>query len=74
MLEDKQRWNIRHVEKPMRKNVKPILEKYIKNAKAEYPNIVFRIPTKMNFRNLLFFIFKLLTKKFNIKFTITITF
>jgi SAM-dependent methyltransferase len=34
MLEDKQRWNIRHVEKPMRKNVEPILEKYIKNAKV----------------------------------------
>lgn len=32
MLEDKERWNKRHVEKPMRKNVEPILEKYIENA------------------------------------------
>ncbi|MEA1983764.1 MAG: class I SAM-dependent methyltransferase, partial [Campylobacterota bacterium] len=29
MLEDKERWNKRHVEKPMRHNVEPILEKYI---------------------------------------------
>ncbi len=29
MLEDKQRWNKRHVEKPMRHNVEPILEKYV---------------------------------------------
>jgi len=32
MIEDKQRWNIRHVEKPMRKNVEPLLEKYIEFA------------------------------------------
>lgn len=29
MIEDKERWNKRHVEKPMRHNVEPILEKYI---------------------------------------------
>ena len=29
MLEDKERWNRRHVEKPMRKNVEPIITKYI---------------------------------------------
>jgi len=34
MLEDKERWNKRHVEKPMRKNVEPILEKYISEAKV----------------------------------------
>ena len=28
MLEDKERWNKRHVEKPMRHNVEPIIEKY----------------------------------------------
>lgn len=32
MIEDKQRWNKRHVEKPMRHSVEPILEKYIKEA------------------------------------------
>ena len=32
LIEDKQRWNKRHVEKPMRTNVEPILEKYIINA------------------------------------------
>ncbi|MBD3797845.1 MAG: methyltransferase domain-containing protein [Campylobacterales bacterium] len=32
MFEDKERWNKRHVEKPMRHNVEPILEKYIKEA------------------------------------------
>jgi SAM-dependent methyltransferase len=32
MIEDKQRWNKRHVEKPMRKNVEPVLENYIKEA------------------------------------------
>ncbi len=32
MREDKERWNIRHVEKPMRKNVEPIIEKYIEMA------------------------------------------
>ena len=34
MIEDKERWNIRHVEKPMRHNVEPILEKYIERAKV----------------------------------------
>lgn len=29
MLEDKERWNRRHVEKPMRKSVEPIITKYI---------------------------------------------
>ena len=29
MTEDKERWNKRHVEKPMRHNVEPIIEKYI---------------------------------------------
>lgn len=29
MLEDKERWNTRHVEKPMRTHVEPIIEKYI---------------------------------------------
>jgi SAM-dependent methyltransferase len=29
MYEDKERWNKRHVEKPMRKNVEPIVEKYV---------------------------------------------
>jgi len=29
MIEDKERWNKRHVEKPMRENVEPIVEKYI---------------------------------------------
>lgn len=32
MLEDKDRWNKRHVEKPMRHNVEPIVEKYISEA------------------------------------------
>ena len=32
MIEDKERWNKRHVEKPMRHNVEPIIEKYIKKA------------------------------------------
>jgi SAM-dependent methyltransferase len=32
MLEDKERWNKRHVEKPMRKSIEPILEKYIGEA------------------------------------------
>lgn len=32
MIEDKERWNRRHVEKPMRKNIEPILEKYIDEA------------------------------------------
>ena len=34
MYEDKERWNIRHVEKPMRHEVSPILEKYIKHARV----------------------------------------
>lgn len=29
MLDDKERWNKRHIEKPMRESVEPILEKYI---------------------------------------------
>jgi len=29
MIEDKERWNVRHVAKPMRKNVEPIVEKYV---------------------------------------------
>ncbi len=32
MIEDKERWNIRHVEKPMPHWVAPTLEKYIKEA------------------------------------------
>ena len=32
MLEDQQRWNIRHVEKPMPKDVTHTLQKYIKEA------------------------------------------
>jgi len=36
MIEDKQRWNKRHVEKPTRKYVEPILEKYISNADVGY--------------------------------------
>ena len=32
MIEDKERWNRRHVEKPMRHNVEPVLEKYIDEA------------------------------------------
>jgi SAM-dependent methyltransferase len=32
MIEDKERWNKRHVEKPMRHNVEPIIEKYISHA------------------------------------------
>jgi len=35
MIEDKKRWNIRHVEKPMRKNVEPVIEKYISMASGE---------------------------------------
>ena len=33
MIEDKERWNIRHVKKPMKTTVSPILEKYIPHAK-----------------------------------------
>ena len=32
MIQDKERWNIRHVEKPMPHYVAPTLEKYIKEA------------------------------------------
>lgn len=32
MIEDKERWNIRHVEKPMRHEVSPILENYVNHA------------------------------------------
>lgn len=34
MIQDKERWNKRHVEKPMRKNVESILEKYISHARV----------------------------------------
>jgi len=34
MIEDKERWNIRHVNKPMLHKVAPILEKYIKHTKV----------------------------------------
>ena len=34
MIEDKERWNTRHVKKPMKKIVSPILEKYISHAKV----------------------------------------
>ena len=34
MIEDKERWNKRHVEKPMRHNVEPIVERYISHAKS----------------------------------------
>lgn len=34
MIEDKQRWNRRHVEKPMRHNVEPLIEKYIGEAEV----------------------------------------
>ena len=32
MIEDKERWNKRHVEKPMRHNVEDVVEKYIPHA------------------------------------------
>lgn len=32
MIEDKERWNRRHVEKPMRSGVEPIVKKYIAEA------------------------------------------
>ncbi|MEN8303459.1 MAG: class I SAM-dependent methyltransferase [Campylobacterota bacterium] len=34
MIEDKERWNIRHVEKPMKHTVSPILENYVKHSKV----------------------------------------
>jgi len=33
MIEDKQRWNTRHVKKPMKNTVAPIVQKYIAHAK-----------------------------------------
>ena len=32
MIEDKERWNIRHVSKPMKHTVSPILENYVKHS------------------------------------------
>ena len=32
MIEDKERWNKRHVEKPMRHHVEPIIKRYIQKA------------------------------------------
>lgn len=34
MIEDKARWNKRHVEKPMRHNIEPIVEKYLSHARV----------------------------------------
>jgi len=34
MIEDKQRWNIRHVKKPMRSEASQILKNYVKHAKV----------------------------------------
>ncbi|MEA3370434.1 MAG: methyltransferase domain-containing protein [Campylobacterota bacterium] len=34
MIEDKERWNVRHVTKPMKHTVSPILENYVKYAKV----------------------------------------
>ncbi len=34
MIQDKERWNIRHVAKPMKHTVSPILENYIKHSKV----------------------------------------
>jgi len=34
VIEDKERWNIRHVKKPMKSTVAPILESYVKHAKV----------------------------------------
>ena len=34
MIEDKERWNKRHVEKPMKHTVSPILENYVEHAKV----------------------------------------
>jgi len=34
MIEDKQRWNKRHVEQPMRENVEQVISKYVKEAKV----------------------------------------
>ena len=32
MIEDKERWNVRHVSKPMKHTVAPILENYVKHS------------------------------------------
>ena len=34
MIEDKERWNIRHVEKPMKHTVSPIVQSYVQHAKV----------------------------------------
>ncbi len=34
MIEDKERWNKRHVEKPMRENVEPLIANYISLAQS----------------------------------------
>jgi len=34
MISDKERWNKRHVDKPMRTNVEPLIEKYINEAEV----------------------------------------
>lgn len=34
MIQDKERWNKRHVDKPMRSNVEPLIEKYIDEAEV----------------------------------------
>ncbi|MDF1876707.1 methyltransferase domain-containing protein [Sulfurimonas sp. SAG-AH-194-L11] len=34
MTSDKERWNKRHVEKPMRHNVEPLLQRYIEHAQV----------------------------------------
>lgn len=34
MISDKERWNKRHVEKPMRQSVEPLIEKYISEAEV----------------------------------------
>jgi len=34
MIEDKKRWNVRHVEKPMRHNVSNVLKRYIQYSKV----------------------------------------
>ena len=34
MIEDKERWNIRHVKKPMKHTVSPIVQNYVKHSKV----------------------------------------
>jgi tellurite methyltransferase len=34
MIEDKERWNVRHVTKPMKITVSPIVQNYVKHAKV----------------------------------------